>query len=269
MFLAFGGHIAIGYDGGTKTGGIADDWGLGMGGGAISGAPYHINMESWEPDGNIGSQDNQIMASAVIAPGVKCGLQVQRPRRRRRQGRGRARPLRLDHQRHGNDYGGVAVNKTTTTLADDPATPENEAGYYEFILDPGTYTVYEIAEDRLGPDAAVHRHDPAHGRDHRRPRRTAPRATSSTMVEAAGPLDERLRQPRQPGPHHRQEGDHAIAGYPDSDRRHRLPVHGDRPVRPLVVQRSICSLPAVPSDTWDSGLIDIGTYVVTELIGTS
>lgn len=45
----------------------------------------------------------------------------------------------------GTDALGNLVNRTTTTSADNPATPVNEAGTYVFSgMDPGTYTVSEI-----------------------------------------------------------------------------------------------------------------------------
>ncbi len=49
---------------------------------------------------------------------------------------------------------GVKIAETQT-LADDPNTQENELGYYEFKLDPGTYTIRRgvPGDRRLGPDS--------------------------------------------------------------------------------------------------------------------
>ena len=134
MFLAWGCHIAVGYDGAVRSGGIDDDWGLGLGAGSISGGSYHCKNVSWLPDGNIGSQDNQIMSASVIAPGFKSGYKFN--------------DLDNDGVKDAGEPGlgewvinvtgmtdeDVAVSKTFTTLAD---------GYYELLLDPGTYTVFE------------------------------------------------------------------------------------------------------------------------------
>jgi hypothetical protein len=57
--LLFGGHLALGSSGGSRT------WGLGNGASDISGGPYHIKWEA--ADGaSIGNRDNQIMGSAII-----------------------------------------------------------------------------------------------------------------------------------------------------------------------------------------------------------
>ena len=57
--LLFGGHLA------PSTG--PRGWGIGLGAGNVSGGPYHIKWE--EADGaSIGNRDNQIMASAILAP---------------------------------------------------------------------------------------------------------------------------------------------------------------------------------------------------------
>ena len=73
FFIAWGGHIAVGYDGDERVGDIKDDWGRNMGAGTGTGADYHVRLEDWTPNGNVGNQDNQVMASAVISPGVKFG----------------------------------------------------------------------------------------------------------------------------------------------------------------------------------------------------
>ena len=55
----FGGHLALGSSGGSRT------WGAGFGSSNISGGPYHIKWTA--SDGaSIGNRDNQIMGSAII-----------------------------------------------------------------------------------------------------------------------------------------------------------------------------------------------------------
>ena len=120
VFFAWGGHIAVGYDGKA----LADDWGLGMGAGAINGGPYHVRTESWDPGGNLGAQDNQIMAAAVIAPGVKSGHKYD----------DLGSPLSGWTIKAYSGTSGSTVATSTTTGAD---------GSYEFILDPGDYRVGE------------------------------------------------------------------------------------------------------------------------------
>ena len=57
--LLFGGHLALGSTGGSRT------WGAGNGASDISGGPYHIKWTA--SDGaSIGNRDNQIMGSAII-----------------------------------------------------------------------------------------------------------------------------------------------------------------------------------------------------------
>ena len=61
VMLLFGGHIAPGL--GPRG------WGPGLGAGSISGGPYHIKIDALDAGaGNVGSQDNQIMSSAILAP---------------------------------------------------------------------------------------------------------------------------------------------------------------------------------------------------------
>jgi uncharacterized repeat protein (TIGR01451 family) len=61
VMLLFGGHIAPGL--GPRG------WGPGLGAGSISGGPYHIKLVDLDDGaGNVGSQDNQIMSSAILAP---------------------------------------------------------------------------------------------------------------------------------------------------------------------------------------------------------
>ena len=263
MFLAFGGHIAIGYDGGTKTGGLADDWGLGMGGGAISGAPYHINMESWEPDGNVGSQDNQIMASAVIAPGVKWGYKFNDLDGDGVRDAGEPGLSGWTINVTGTTTGGAAVNKTTTTLADDPATPDNEAGYYEFILDPGTYTVYESLQT---------------GWNQTRPYTGMTPPTGETIVTAGNgtkgyqfTMDEAQDRAGNDFGNRRNQGRIIVTkvitppGYPDSIADTDFPFTVTGPSGPWSFNLDLLASSA-PSNSWDSGLINIGAYDVTELV---
>jgi uncharacterized repeat protein (TIGR01451 family) len=134
IFLAFGGHIAVGYDGST----IADDWGLGMGAGAIEGGPYHVRSESWNPGGNLGAKDNQIMAAAVIAPGLKSGYKFEDLDGDGTKDVGESGLSNWTIYATGIDYANQTINMSTTTDAN---------GYYEFVLDPGTYTVYEDLKD--------------------------------------------------------------------------------------------------------------------------
>jgi hypothetical protein len=57
--LLFGGHLALGSSGGSRT------WGSGHGSSNINGGPYHIKWTA--SDGaSIGNRDNQIMGSAII-----------------------------------------------------------------------------------------------------------------------------------------------------------------------------------------------------------
>jgi hypothetical protein len=67
----------------------------------------------------------------------------------------------------GIDATGAAVNLTTTTLADNPATPADEAGIYSFLVQPGTYTVSEVAQPgwvQSAPAGGVHHVTVAAGR---------------------------------------------------------------------------------------------------------
>lgn len=67
--LLFGGHLAVGSQGGPRT------WGLGNGASDISGGPYHIKWEL--SDGSsIGNRDNQIMGSAIIFQDTTISTQV-------------------------------------------------------------------------------------------------------------------------------------------------------------------------------------------------
>jgi hypothetical protein len=68
--LLFGGHLAVGSQGGSRT------WGLGNGASDISGGPYHIKWEA--ADGaSIGNRDNQIMGSAIIFNDTSSSTQVK------------------------------------------------------------------------------------------------------------------------------------------------------------------------------------------------
>ena len=63
VLILMGGHLAIGGNG------LGVSYGPGKGAGSISGGPYHFKLATI--DGiSLGSQDNQIMASAIIAPPV-------------------------------------------------------------------------------------------------------------------------------------------------------------------------------------------------------
>jgi hypothetical protein len=67
--LLFGGHLAVGSEGGSRT------WGSGNGASDISGGPYHIKWDA--ADGSsIGNRDNQIMGSAIIFNDSSTSTQV-------------------------------------------------------------------------------------------------------------------------------------------------------------------------------------------------
>jgi hypothetical protein len=69
--LLFGGHLAVGSSGGSRT------WGLGFGASNISGGPYHIKWTA--SDGaSIGNRDNQIMGSAIIFVDTTLTTQVKK-----------------------------------------------------------------------------------------------------------------------------------------------------------------------------------------------
>jgi hypothetical protein len=55
----FGGHLALGSQGGSRT------WGLGNGASDISGGPYHIKWVAMD-GASVGNRDNQIMGSAIL-----------------------------------------------------------------------------------------------------------------------------------------------------------------------------------------------------------
>ena len=57
ILIEFAGHLAAGDD--SLTAGIG--YGTGRGAGSVSGAPYHIALESLD-DGSVGSMDNQIQS---------------------------------------------------------------------------------------------------------------------------------------------------------------------------------------------------------------
>jgi hypothetical protein len=68
--LLFGGHLAVGSEGGSRT------WGSGNGASNIDGGPYHIKWIA--SDGSsIGNRDNQIMGSAIIFNDSSTSTQVK------------------------------------------------------------------------------------------------------------------------------------------------------------------------------------------------
>jgi protocatechuate 3,4-dioxygenase beta subunit len=253
LYIGWGGHIAVGYDGSAKFGGIDDDWGLGMGAGAISGAPYHIKMAGWAPDGNIGSQDNQIMASAVIAPGLKSGYKFDD-----RNGNGvwdkAAEPPIAGWTIRATN--GSTVNMSTTTGAD---------GYYEFVLDPGTYTVYEDTQtgwNQTRPFAGMGGLPSGYSIV------TAPNGTLGyrfTMAEAAD-------HPNNDFGNRRNQGEIIVKkvifppGYPDAIAKTDFPFGVTGPSGPWSFKLDLYDSDDAWFDTWKSGKIDIGTYIVTETV---
>jgi len=68
--LLFGGHLAQGTQGGSRT------WGLGFGSSNISGGPYHIKWTASDGE-SIGNRDNQIMGSAIIFQDTSISTQVK------------------------------------------------------------------------------------------------------------------------------------------------------------------------------------------------
>jgi hypothetical protein len=68
--LLFGGHLALGSSGGSRT------WGLGHGASNINGGPYHIKWTASD-EASIGNRDNQIMGSAIIFVDTTSGTQVR------------------------------------------------------------------------------------------------------------------------------------------------------------------------------------------------
>jgi hypothetical protein len=69
--LMFGGHLAVGSQGGART------WGLGFGASNISGGPYHIKWDLFD-GASVGNRDNQIMGSAIIFQNTGISTQVKK-----------------------------------------------------------------------------------------------------------------------------------------------------------------------------------------------
>jgi hypothetical protein len=63
IMVQLAGHLAVGADGG-----VGDGWGAELGASSINGGPYHF-MLGTQDGASLGSQDNQIMASAVAPRG--------------------------------------------------------------------------------------------------------------------------------------------------------------------------------------------------------
>ena len=63
IMVQLAGHLAVGADGG-----VGDGWGAALGASSINGGPYHFMLGTLD-GASLGSQDNQIMASAVAPRG--------------------------------------------------------------------------------------------------------------------------------------------------------------------------------------------------------
>ena len=111
--LLFGGHLAVGSQGGPRT------WGLGFGASNISGGPYHIKWTA--SDGaSIGNRDNQIMGSAIIFQDTTVATQVWNTN-------GADPDTAITDDAHVN-IGTVAYD--TATLSGNTATAGGTATYY-------------------------------------------------------------------------------------------------------------------------------------------
>lgn len=74
FLLEYAGHSAVGVNGGFPGVG----YGAGLGAGDINGGPYHHSLDFID-DITIGSQDNQLMAAAIIIPCPTCEVDGPSP----------------------------------------------------------------------------------------------------------------------------------------------------------------------------------------------
>ena len=112
VMLTFGAHVA-------KSVGLTG-WGLHTGAASISGAPYHVSLDTLDT-ASLGSQDNQMMGTTVTPPGVLTVNKVLSPA---------ADPGTFDLQVAGTSYATGVGNGGTT-------------GQLTFV--PGSYAVGEVA----------------------------------------------------------------------------------------------------------------------------
>jgi hypothetical protein len=69
IMVLYAGHLAVGNSG------FGDSWGAGWGASSISGGPYHHQLDKLDGS-SLGSQDNQIMASAVAPAAPQGGISI-------------------------------------------------------------------------------------------------------------------------------------------------------------------------------------------------
>ena len=112
VMLTFGAHVAKGVG---LTG-----WGAKTGASSISGAPYHVSLDTLD-GASLGSQDNQMMGTTVVVPGILTVNKVLSPA---------SDPGTFDLQVAGTSYAtGVGNGGTTGQLT----------------FPPGSYDVGELA----------------------------------------------------------------------------------------------------------------------------